>query len=308
VNNGKLQTMNKKPSITVIGAGSLALALVPALRAAGYAIEEIISRDNARSRGRARRLARAADARAMTLATAKLAADVVWFCVRDGAIAVCARELAKRTGWAGKTVLHSSGALSSGELESLHRLGARAASLHPMMTFVRRSAPSFAGVGFAVEGDRPAVAVAKRIGRDIGGEVFSIRKSAKPLYHAWGAFGSPLLVMELALAERVARASGIAPGAAKKIIEPMVRRTIDNYFAHGAAAAFSGPLVRGDVDTVRRHLQKLSRVPGAREVYVALARSALKTMPIARKRRFQEMFRPMANGQWPIAGLLQRAE
>jgi predicted short-subunit dehydrogenase-like oxidoreductase (DUF2520 family) len=278
----------KKPSITVVGAGSLALALVPALRSAGYGIEEIVSRDSAPSRSRARRLAHAAGARAATFATARLTAEVVWFCVSDSAIAACARELASRTEWTGKIALHSSGALSSEELDPLRRLGAQAASLHPMMTFVRRSSPCFAGVGFAVEGDRRAVAVAKVIGKHLGGEVFSIRKSAKPLYHAWGAFGSPLLVMELVLAERVARSSGLSAGTAKKIIEPMVRRTIDNYFAHGAAAAFSGPMVRGDVETVDRHLQELARVPGAREVYLSLARSALNTLPVAKKRQFQE--------------------
>ena len=280
--------MKSKPSITIVGAGSLSMALVPALRAVGYVIQEIVSRESAQSRGRARRLARVAGARAVTMATARLTADVIWFCVSDGAIAACAREFAPRADWTGKAALHSSGALSSGELEPLRRQGARVASLHPMMTFVRSSAPSFTGVGFAVEGDRVAVTVAKAIGRNLGGEVFSIRKSVKPLYHAWGAFGSPLLVMELALAERVVRASGIGAGAAKRIIEPMVRRTIDNYFAHGAAAAFSGPLVRGDVETVRRHLRELTRVPGAREAYLALARSALKTLPVAKKREMRD--------------------
>ncbi len=266
------------------------MALVPALREAGYAVEEIVSRDSAQSRGRARRLARAAGARAVTMDTARLQAEAIWFCVNDGAIAACALELAARTDWSGRIALHSSGALSSDELEPLRRLGARVASLHPMMTFVRNSRPSLARVGFAVEGDRAAIAVAKTIGEDLGGEVFALRKSVKPLYHAWGAFGSPLLVMELALGERVARAAGLSAAAAKKILEPMVRRTIDNYFAHGAAAAFSGPLVRGDVETVRRHLQELSRVPGAREVYLALAGSALKTLPVARKREMLELF------------------
>ena len=72
----------------------------------------------------------------------------------------------------------------------------------------------------------------------------------------------------------------------------MVRRTIDNYFAGGAAAAFSGPLVRGDLDTVRSHLEQLSRVPGAREVYVALARSALRSLPVACRREVRQLLQP----------------
>jgi predicted short-subunit dehydrogenase-like oxidoreductase (DUF2520 family) len=273
----------KKPRISIVGASSLALALAPALRTNGYRIEEIISRDNVQSRRRAQMLARSVGGRVATLAGARLSADVVWLCVSDGAIASCASELAARQSWAGKYALHSSGALTSNELSALRRQGARVASVHPMMTFVRRSVPSLEGVGFAVEGDRAAVALARTIVKALGGASFAIVKDAKPLYHAWGAFGSPLLVMELAMAECVARAAGISETAARRTIEPIVRRTIDNYFAHGAAAAFSGPLVRGDIDTVRRHLRQLSRVPGAREVYVALVRTALETLPVARK-------------------------
>jgi predicted short-subunit dehydrogenase-like oxidoreductase (DUF2520 family) len=275
------------PSISIVGAGSLAMALAPALRTSGYRIEEIISRDNVKSRRRARMLASSIGARAATLASARLSADVVWLCVSDGAIASCASELAAGRRWAGKYALHSSGALTSDELSALRRQGARVASVHPMMTFVRRGAPSLKGVGFAVEGDRVAVALARTIVKALGGASFAITKDAKPLYHAWGAFGSPLLVMELAMAERVARAAGINETAARRTIEPIVRRTVDNYFAHGAAAAFSGPLARGDIDTVRRHLQQLSRVPGVREIYVALARAALETLPVARKREIR---------------------
>ena len=120
------------------------------------------------------------------------------------------------------------------------------------------------------------------------------RTPAKPLYHAWGAFGSPLVIAELALAERVARSAGISAPDARKTIEPLVRRTIDNYFAHSAAAAFSGPLVRGDLNTVKRHLEQLSRVPGAREVYLALARTALKNLPVKRRRELARLLHGQA--------------
>jgi predicted short-subunit dehydrogenase-like oxidoreductase (DUF2520 family) len=282
-------SMKETPTISIIGAGSLAMALAPALRTSGYRIEEIISRKNVQSRRRAQMLARSIGACAVTLASARLSADVVWLCVSDGAIASCASELAVGRSWAGKYALHSSGALTSDELSALQRQGARVASVHPMMTFVRRSVPSLKRVGFAIEGDRAAVALARAIVKALGGASFSIVKDAKPLYHAWGAFGSPLLVMELAMAEHVARAAGINETAARRTIEPIVRRTIDNYFAHGAAAAFSGPLVRGDIDTVRRHLRELSRVPGAREVYMALVRTALETLPVARKQEIRHL-------------------
>ncbi len=321
--------MKGKPSIAIVGAGSLAMALAPALREDGYAIEEVVSRDAPQSRRRASALARRVGARPATMATAGFKADVVWLCVSDRAIRECAEAVAarfsaeetqrpptranstrslgmtksnadpsaraKRTRSLGMTtpryVFHSSGALTSDELAAVRERGAVVASVHPMMTFVRSSAPSLQGVGFALEGDAAAVRAARVIVRDLGGHAFTIRRETKPLYHAWGAFGSPVLIMELALAERVARASGIAAKEARRTIEPIVRKTIDNYFAHGPAAAFSGPLVRGDVETVRRHLKQLARVPGAQQVYRALARTALANLPVERRKEMENVLK-----------------
>jgi len=271
-----------KPGITFVGAGSLARTLAHALLATDYHLEEIISRELPDSRRRARTFARLVGARAVTFASASYASDLFWIGVSDSAIGECARHMASRAGsWKGKVVLHSSGALTSDELSVLRQAGAKVASLHPMMTFVPRSLPSLYGVEFAFEGDSSAIPLARHLVRDLGGRMFIVRKPVKTLYHAWGAFGSPLLVMELALAERIASAVGLSPVEARKIITPLIRRTLENYFDHGAAAAFSGPFVRGDAGTVKRHLQELAKVPGAREVYVALARTALTNLPVA---------------------------
>ena len=286
-----LAAMKPKPTISLIGAGRLALALAPALHQAGYVIDQIVSRNDAASLQRARELACSVNAAAVKLRDFQGVSQIVWLCVGDAAIAACAAELARAGEWKGRVALHSSGALASDELAPLRRRGARVGSLHPLMTFVHLSRPSLSGVGFAVEGDAAAVRAARGIVLDLGGESFAVGTSAKPLYHAWGAFGSPLLVMELALAERVAQAAGLRPALARRTIAPLVRRTVDNYFAHGPAAAFSGPLVRGDVETVRRHLKELAKVPGARGVYVALAKSAMKTLPVGRRRDMERLLK-----------------
>ncbi|MGE5726145.1 MAG: DUF2520 domain-containing protein, partial [Acidobacteriota bacterium] len=62
----------------------------------------------------------------------------------------------------------------------------------------------------------------------------------------------------------------------------------------GPANAFSGPLVRGDVATVRRHLEALSKLPGARRVYVALARAALETLPIRNRKELEKALRTIS--------------
>jgi predicted short-subunit dehydrogenase-like oxidoreductase (DUF2520 family) len=80
--------------------------------------------------------------------------------------------------------------------------------------------------------------------------------------------------------EQVARVAGIRDARIKRVMEPLLRQTLSNYLAQDAASAFSGPLVRGDVATVRKHLAELKRLPEARAVYVALARAALNLLPV----------------------------
>jgi predicted short-subunit dehydrogenase-like oxidoreductase (DUF2520 family) len=72
-------------------------------------------------------------------------------------------------------------------------------------------------------------------------------------------------------------------------MRPILEQTLRNYFARGAAAAFSGPIIRGDLETIRQHLGELERVPEARDVYRALVRSALRDLPSARKEELLKM-------------------
>ncbi|HMH02164.1 MAG TPA: Rossmann-like and DUF2520 domain-containing protein [Terriglobales bacterium] len=276
--------MPAKPQIAIVGPGRLGSALSIALTKVGYRVNEVIARETLSSQNRAREIAKSAQSFTTTLKTANLDSDVIWFCVPDREIAVAARALIRSSKWKGKVAFHSSGALASDELNVLRRRGAAVASVHPMMTFVRGSIPSLKGVAFALEGDAKAIRVARRVTRDLGGEAFSISKSSKIAYHAWGGFSSPLLVAMLVTAEQVARAAGLSTTQARKIMLPIVTQTLANYSALGPAGAFSGPIVRGDVSIVRQHLRTLQKIPRAKEVYMALARAALQYLP-ARNRK-----------------------
>ncbi len=230
---------------------------------------------------KAQKIAKETGARAAVI-PAETQAAVVWFCVPDSEIAHAARALTQEIDWSRKVALHSSGALTSDELGALRRRGAAVASVHPLMTFVRDSLPSLAGVPFAIEGNGAAVKVARRIVNDLGGHPYPIRKADKAAYHAWGTFASPLFTALLATTERVAAVAGVKPKDARRRMIPILRQTLANYAAFGAAGAFSGPIVRGDVDTVKRHVRVLSGVPAAR-LYLALAQAALRYLPAKRK-------------------------
>ncbi len=276
-----LPGMAGKPSIAIVGAGNLGTALALALREAGYRIESVIAR-RGESLTRARRLARQVRSRAVLIAE-DVKARVLWLCVPDSEIARVASSLAERFQGQGKIVFHSSGALGSETLEPLRRKGAAVASVHPLMTFVQGSRPSLAGVSFAIEGDPAAARGARGIVRDLGGESYAISRKEKNAYHAWGTFASPLLTALLATTEQVAGFGGVTKKAARQRMLPILLQTVRNYGTFGAAAGFSGPIVRGDVETVRRHLEVLRSAGVPRQVYGALARAALEYLPAKNK-------------------------
>ena len=276
-----LPGMAGKPSIAIVGAGNLGTALALALREAGYRIESVIAR-RGKSLTRARRLARQVRSRAVLIAE-DVKARVLWLCVPDSEIARVALSLAERFQGKGKIVFHSSGALGSETLEPLRRKGAAVASVHPLMTFVQGSRPSLAGVSFAIEGDPAAARGARGIVRDLRGESYAISRKEKNAYHAWGTFASPLLTALLATTEQVAGLGGVTKKAARQRMLPILLQTVRNYGTFGAAAGFSGPIVRGDVETVRRHLEVLRSAGVPRQVYRALARAALEYLPAKNK-------------------------
>jgi predicted short-subunit dehydrogenase-like oxidoreductase (DUF2520 family) len=280
--------MHRRPRITMVGAGNLGTALATCLHGAGYVIDQVVFRNSGASRRQAAALAKRVGARAVEVARATIDSDVVWLCVPDDAIAKVARSLAQNADWKGRVALHSSGALASDEIVALRRRGALAASVHPMMTFVAGSSqagsgPSLAGVPFAIEGDAAAVRASRAIVKELGGKAYAIRRQVKVAYHAWGTFASPLLTALLATTEHVAAAAGVNRREAKRRMLPILQQTLANYAALGAGGAFSGPSVRGDVETIRRHLRVLRKVPEAERVYAALAKAAVRYLPGKRK-------------------------
>jgi predicted short-subunit dehydrogenase-like oxidoreductase (DUF2520 family) len=303
--------MTRKPTIAIVGAGSLATFLAPALHDAGFTITEIIARDTPRSRSHARALAAKLGAQIVTADSAALDATLLWFCVPDreihGAASALAGHLAAHVAAHRKKrvpnkvpskvpsqvrfAFHSSGALLSRELEPLRKAGIAVASIHPLMTFVAGAHPSLTGVPFAVEGDRAATQVARRIIRKLGGESFSLPAARKAAYHAWATLTSPLLLAFLVTLEEAAQAAGLARNDARRKSLPIIRQTLANYSRLGPAESFSGPLIRGDAETVARHLAVLKKHPGPREVYVALARAALRGLPVKNRDGLSRLLR-----------------
>jgi predicted short-subunit dehydrogenase-like oxidoreductase (DUF2520 family) len=286
------RTKPRRPTVAIVGAGGLANFLAVALRQAGFTITEIIARNSIKSRRRARVLAEKVGAKTATANSAALDATLLWFCVPDREIRNAASALAihltaskstdKKTKSQSKIrfAFHSSGALLSRELEPLRNLGTPVASVHPLMTFVAGAHPSLTGVPFAIEGDQTAMRLASQIVRALGGENFPLAAARKAAYHAWATLSSPLFLAFLVTLEQTASIAGLNRKEAGNKSLPIIMQTLENYSRLGPARSFSGPLVRGDADTVARHLSALKKYPGVREVYTALAQAALSSLPV----------------------------
>jgi predicted short-subunit dehydrogenase-like oxidoreductase (DUF2520 family) len=201
--------------------------------------------------------------------------NVILLATPDGELSRVAGALAKfdEARLRGKIVLHTSGALDRTVLAPLARRGAFTGSLHPMQTFTRHGAPKLEKVIFAVEGDRSATIVARKIARSLGGVPVNIGSKNKPAYHAAGALvaGHGLGLIEAAA--QVLLKLGFSRRDAMRALLPLMRQMLDNFERLGPRESWTGPVSRGDFATVAKHTKALRSYP--REFYDAYAALAL---------------------------------
>lgn len=201
-------------TIAIVGAGRLGGVLARALRAAGFVVLGPLRRDD-----------RAPDA------------DIALLCVLDAAIAPVAFAVRPHV----RLVGHVSGATPLTDVDF---------SMHPLQTFTGRETPDvFHDIGIAVDGRTPeALAVAERLAHALGATSFAIDDDHRAGYHAAASFASNFVLTVLDAAEQLGRDAGVD----RAHLAPLVRRTVDNWVASGAASALTGPIARGDEETVAR--------------------------------------------------------
>ncbi|QKJ18382.1 DUF2520 domain-containing protein [Microbacterium hominis] len=186
-----------------------------------------------------------------------LDAAIVLLAVPDAAIPRAAAAVAP-----GRFVGHLSGATT------LAPLAPHAAfSIHPLMT-VTGADTSFAGVPAAIAGsDDDALAVAQALADALGLRGVEVADADRAAYHAAATIASNFLLALEDTAEQLAATAGVDRDA----LLPLVRATVGNWAAHGAGAALTGPIARGDVDTVRRQRDAIAaRLPGRLALFDAM--------------------------------------
>jgi len=210
----------------------------------------------------------------------------VWMlAVGDDAIAPACAALAGSQPLAGSVVFHCSGAKASTELAAARAAGAFVASVHPVRSFADPDAVAgaFAGTWCGVEGDPEALAVLEPVFEAIGARLVRIDPAAKTVYHAAAVFASNYLVTVLDAALRAYAAAGVPESVARELARPLASEALANVFRIGPEAALSGPVARGDVATVARQQDAVTRWdPATGRLYEALVAA---TRDLARRKR-----------------------
>ena len=181
--------------------------------------------------------------------------DVYLIATPDDQIAASCEQLAASGSVRpGTVVFHCSGALPSSVLAPAKACGASIASIHPVRSFAapEQVALSFAGTWCGVEGDEAALAMLTPLFTSIGARLVNIDPAAKTVYHAAAVFACNYLVTLLDVAVQAYAHAGIPNDVAMQMMEPLVKKTVDQAFAAGTAAALSGPIARGDMATVEK--------------------------------------------------------
>jgi predicted short-subunit dehydrogenase-like oxidoreductase (DUF2520 family) len=211
-----------------------------------------------------------------SLDAAPNAVDGVLIAVPDGAIEEVAGRLASLSIPRDVPVVHTSGSRSTEVLGALAERGHPTGGAHPLAAIADpvAGAERLRGVAWGVEGDGAARALAESIVHACGGRALAIAPGGKPVYHAAAVFASNYAVALLAVAERLMDAAGVPAGEARGALAGLATGAVENVAAHGPVPALTGPVVRGDVETVALHLERLSAAE--RPLYCSLGREALR--------------------------------
>lgn len=258
-------------SLGVIGAGRVGAVLASRFRSAGYPVVGATGRSDA-SLLRIGTLLPGVP----VLSPAEVAAvsDIILLAVPDDSLILVAEELAASGAIRpGQYVLHTSGRHGLDALASLTRLGAHAIAFHPAMTFTGTPVDLDRRCVFGLTAEPADRAFAEQLVADLGGVPMWVAEADRALYHAALAHGANHLTTLVAQSMDLLRLAGAADPAA--VLRPLLEASLDNVLVYGDAA-LTGPVVRGDITTIRAHVDALAAADvddATVDAYLELARA-----------------------------------
>ena len=263
----------KSTPIGFIGAGAVGGSLSVALSRAGYPVAAVASRTTQSARAFAARLPDCA-VRADMQGVAD-SSDFVFITAPDDAIAPICESLRWR---AGRGVAHCSGAASVEPLASAAAQGAAVGAFHPLQAFasVDEGAQNIPGTTFGIEAPPELRGYLETMARDIGGNPIFLKPEDKVLYHVSGVLMGNLLAVLASVAASMWHKFGHDRSEGVRALIPMIAAAARNLAANGVPGGVAGPYPRGDVGTIRKHLQALKAdAPEHLPLYCELALAGL---------------------------------
>ena len=265
--------LTKRSSIAFVGAGTVGKSLALALSREGYRVVAAASRSFSSAQEMAHLVAGVAAYE--TAGEAAEAADVVFITSPDDAIGEVASEIPWR---AGQAAVHCSGVSSLDVLEPARLRGAAVGTFHPMQAFssVENGVKGIPGTTFGIEGSEKTRAYLKQMAVAIGGRPIFLRAEDKALYHLSGVMMGGLLFGLAAVAAQLWEHLDLKREDGVRALAPMMRQVSVNLETSGVHGAQAGPYARGDVGTIKKHVQTLrARAPDVLPLYCHMALAGL---------------------------------
>jgi len=290
------ELVGDKPKVAIVGYGKVGRVLARALPVAGYQVAAIVTRQEGV----------VVKNTLILRSVGELAneVEIVILCLRDEEIAkavealpdavipaqagiqtgqtsplslIDSTRLDSRLRGNDRIVCHTAGALSAELLAPARDKRWQVMAWHPMMTFTGdEGAELLKDVTFGIDGDEEAVELGEQLARDLGGIPFRVPPELRGTYHLSAVFACNLLGAlvgeSLDLLEKV----GMDQQRAMQAIEPLIKATIESITRKGLSDSITGPIKRGDVAIVSKHLEILSQYAEAEQIYCALSLALLK--------------------------------
>ncbi len=263
--------MSPPRAIGIAGTGRVARALGRLLAEAGEPVAAVAGRNAEHASEAASFIG--AGARAVRFENLPASADRILIAVSDAAIPDVALALA-RAGIRSGTALHTCGARGPEALAPLQAAGVACGVLHPLQTIAtpEQGLAALRGCRFGVTGDPPAVAWAEAICNLLGSYPLRLAPDSLPVYHAAAVMASNAVTAVIDAAVLLIEQAGVERHDALQALTPLAEAAVHNALTLGPEAALTGPVRRGDLETIRRHLDALSEAPPAvRNLYRAAA-------------------------------------
>lgn len=251
--------MRSKPSISIIGRGAVGSALVDFFQQSEYSLRSVWGHQKEdcflMSDGKEVQAELSFPQQSSDLG------EIIFIAVPDDKIEEVATQLSEEEiNWDHHSVVHLSGAKSSNILSSIQEKGGTTASMHPLQTFTKGdSGDRFKDIYISLEGEKELVNKLEEIVHDFRAHCFKLTPDQKRSMHIAAVFASNYLVSLMDIVEQITSKNGIENGL--QILTPIIQQTFSNIEKKGTVHSLSGPVKRGDLNTIKQHLDDLEGAP-----------------------------------------------